>query len=204
MNTLPENIDHLPNRSGSEQQLEAVLKATRGKHLFLPDSRIDFGRIRSAFAVALHMHQPLIPAGGGDLGTAEIISNLKHMMDNPGIGDNHNAGVFHWCYKRMGEFIPQLIDEGKEPRVMLEYSGTLLHGLRHMGLNDVFDNLKRITCEPRYRRAVDWLGCAWGHPVAPSTPVQDYGLHVRAWQQHFAAIFGAEALTRVKGFSPAE
>ena len=34
---------------------------------------------------------------------------------------------------------------------MLEYSGTLLHGLRQMGLNDVFDNLKRITCDHRYR-----------------------------------------------------
>ena len=75
-------------------------------------------------------------------------------MDNPGIGDNHNASVFHWCYKRMGEFIPQLVEEGKQPRVMLDYSGTLLHGLRQMGLNDVIDNLKRITCDPRYRSAV--------------------------------------------------
>jgi hypothetical protein len=40
--------------------------------------------------------------------------------------------------------------------------------------------------------------------VAPSTPVQDYRLHVKAWQQHFTAIFGLEALGRVRGFSPAE
>ena len=46
------------------------------------------------------------------------------MTDNPGIGDNHNAPVFHWCYKRIGEFVPQLVDEGKQPRIMLEYSGT--------------------------------------------------------------------------------
>jgi len=44
----------------------------------------------------------------------------------------------------------------------------------------------------------------WGHAVAPSTPVQDYRLHVRAFQQHFAAIFGLEALERVRGFSPSE
>jgi hypothetical protein len=44
----------------------------------------------------------------------------------------------------------------------------------------------------------------WGHAVAPSTPVQDFRLHVRAWQHHFAAIFGLEALSRVRGFSPAE
>ena len=125
MNDLPEYIDRLPNICGSERQLDTAIQSHRGKPIYLPESRIDFGRIRSAFAIALHMHQPLIPAGGNDLATAEIISNLKYMMDNPGIGDNHNAPVFHWCYKRMGEFIPQLVDEGKQPRVMLEYSGTL-------------------------------------------------------------------------------
>ncbi len=204
MNELPEYIGQWPNLCGSESLLEAKLRE-RGTHpVFLPESRVDFGGIQSACAIALHMHQPLIPAGGPDLRTAGIISNLKHMMDNPGIGDNHNAAVFHWCYKRMGDFIPQLMDEGKQPRVMLEYSGVLLHGLRQMGLHDVFDNLKRITCDPRYRSAVEWLGCPWGHAVAPSTPVQDFRLHVRAWQHHFAAIFGLEALARVRGFSPAE
>jgi hypothetical protein len=204
MNTLPEHIEGLPNLCGSEALIEKTLAESARRPVFLPESGVSFGGSQSACAIALHMHQPLIPAGGGDLHTADIISNLKHMMDNPGIGDNHNASVFHWCYKRMGEFIPQLIDEGKQPRVMLEYSGTLLHGLRHMGLHDVFDNLKRITCEPRYRRAVEWLGMPWGHAVAPSTPVQDFRLHVRAFQHHFAAIFGLEALGRVRGFSPSE
>jgi hypothetical protein len=204
MTTIPESVNGLPNISGSEEEIKKTIEAARSKPAFLNESGIDFGGIKSTFACALHMHQPLIPAGGADLRTAEIISNLKHMMDNQGVGDNHNATVFHWCYKRMGEFIPQLIDEGKQPRIMLDYSGTLFYGLRQMGLNDVFDNLKRITCEPRYRRAVEWLGCTWGHAVAPSTPVQDYRLHVTAWQQHFAGAFGLEALSRVRGFSPSE
>ncbi len=204
MSSLPEYVDGLPNICGSEAIVEDAVRRNRDRDVFLGESRVDFSRIKSAAAIALHMHQPLIPAGGPDLRTAAIISNLKYMMDNPNIGDNHNAPVFHWCYKRMGEFIPQLLDQGKEPRVMLDYSGTLLHGLRQMGLNDVFDNLRRITCESEYRRAVEWLGSAWGHPVAPSTPIQDYRLHVKAWQHHFAAIFGLEALGRVRGFSPAE
>src|SRR5258706_14271355 len=141
MSELPEYINSLPNICGAEDQVANAIRAGSARQAFLPESQIDFGNINSAFAIALHMHQPLIPAGGNDLQTAEIISNLKHMMDNPGIGDNHNASVFHWCYKRMGEFIPQLVDEGKQPRVMLEYSGTLFHGLRHIGLHDVFDNL---------------------------------------------------------------
>jgi hypothetical protein len=201
---IPEYVDGLPTIAGHEAELDKAIRAAAKKEVFRPESRIDFGRIKSACAIALHMHQPLIPAGGYDLRTAAIISNLKYMMDNQGIGDNHNAPVFVWCYKRMGEFIPQLIDEGKEPRVMLEYSGTLLHGMRQMGLHDVFDALKRATCDPAYRRGVEWLGCPWGHAVAPSTPVQDYRLHVKAWQHHFAGIFGVEALQRVRGFSPSE
>ncbi len=204
MAELPEYVQGLPNISGSESLVAQTLRDSAGKPVFLPESRIDFGSIRSAYAVALHMHQPLIPAGGSDLQTAEIISNLQYMMEHPDIGDNHNASVFHWCYKRMGEFVPQLIHEGKEPRVMLEYSGTLFHGLRKMGLDDVLDSLRSFTCQPDYRRAVEWLGAPWGHAVAPSTPVQDYRLHVQAWQHHFAAIFGTEALGRVRGFSPSE
>jgi hypothetical protein len=199
---LPETVDGLPNICGSENRIAEAM-SRRGPY-YLPESGIDFGRIRSAFSIALHMHQPLIPAGGPDLQTAPIISNLKYMMDNPQIGDNHNAQVFHWCYKRMGEFIPELVAQAKKPRVMLDYSGCLLYGLRAMGLNDVFDNLKRITLDFTYRRSVEWLGTAWGHAVAPSTPVQDFRLHVTAWQHYFASIFGLEALSRVRGFSPPE
>lgn len=204
MQTLPEYIDGLPNISGSEGLVEQSLRESSRRRVFPAENGVNFSQIRSAAAIALHMHQPLIPAGGMDLRTAAIISNLKYMMDNPQIGDNHNAPVFLWCYKRMGEYIPQLFGEGKQPRVMLDYSGTLLHGLRQMGNNDVFDNLRRITCGPAYWPGVEWLGSAWGHPVAPSTPIQDYRLHVKAWQQHFAAIFGLEALERVRGFSPSE
>jgi hypothetical protein len=199
---LAEYVDELPNICGSEKTISEAI-ARHGPY-YLPESGIDFSRIRSAFAIALHMHQPLIPAGGTDLRTAAVISNLKYMMDNQHIGDNHNAPVFHWCYKRMGEFIPQLVGEGKKPRVMLDYSGVLLHGLRAMGLHDVFDSLKRITLDPAYRNCVEWLGASWGHAVAPSTPVQDFRLHVSAWRHHFAAIFGLDALSRVRGFSPPE
>lgn len=200
-----EYLNGLPNISGSEKNLlDNVFKSQNQPVFLLPENGIDFSRIRSACAIALHMHQPLIPAGGSDLRTAEIISNLKYMMDNQYIGDNHNAPVFHWCYKRIGEFIPQLVNDGKQPRIMLEYSGTLLYGLRQMGLHDVIDNLKTITCDHNYRRTVEWLGCPWGHAVAPSTPVQDFRLHVLAWQHHFAALFGIDALNRVRGFSPSE
>ncbi len=204
MSDLPETIDGLPNICGSEPLIEKTIDRYARETLYLGRSNIDFDQIDSAFAIALHMHQPLIPAGGDDLQTAEVISNLQDMMAHPDIGDNHNAPVFHWCYKRMGEFIPQLIGEGKNPRAMLDYSGTLFHGLRKMGLDDVFDALIPLATRPELQPAAEWLGTAWGHAVAPSTPPQDFRLHVKAWQHHFAAIFGLEALGRVRGFSPPE
>ncbi|MGD0106463.1 MAG: glycosyl hydrolase family 57 [Rhodopila sp.] len=200
---LPEIVDGLPNICGAEDRIAEAIAAAAGRSVFLRDSSIDFARIRSAFAIALHMHQPLIPVGA-DLRTAEIASNLKQMLQSGSDEQRGNAGVFRWCYKRMGEFVPRLIEQGKEPRIMLDYSGTLLWGLCQMGFGDVVDTLRTITCDPRYRGKVEWLGSGWGHPVAPSTPVQDYRLHLRAWQHHFAALFGIEALQRVRGFSPAE
>jgi hypothetical protein len=202
METLDEYVDGLPNLCGQEQLISEAIAAGRQRPVY--SGRVDIEHAASTVAVALHMHQPLIPAAGDDLRSAGIISNLAWMMDHQDIGDNHNAPVFAWCYKRMGEFIPQLLGEGREPRVMLEYSGTLLHGMRQMGLNDVLDALGHLANDGQARDTTEWLGSTWGHAVAPSTPVQDFRLHVRAWQHHFAAIFGLEALGRIRGFSPAE
>jgi hypothetical protein len=162
MGDLAEHVDGLPNLCGSEPRIQAAVAAERARPVFAGRSSVDIAGIDSAFAVALHMHQPLIPAGGPDLRTAAIVSNLQWMLEHPDVGDNHNAPVFHRCYKRMGELIPRLLAEGRQPRVMLEYSGTLLHGLRRAGLDDVFDALRPLTCDPDLREAVEWLGCPWG------------------------------------------
>jgi len=200
--TLPEYVDGLPNLSGQEACIAEAIAAARRQPVFAHP--LDLAGVSSTFAIALHMHQPLIPAAGDDLRTAGIISNLAWMMAHQDVGDNHNAPTFIWCYRRMGEFVPRLLAEGYEPRVMLDYSGTLLYGMRQMGLDDVFEPLNHVTHDAEARRRVEWLGATWGHAVAPSTPVQDYRLHLRAWQHQFAAIFGLEALARIRGFSPAE
>ncbi|MGB2608796.1 MAG: hypothetical protein WBC80_07455, partial [Isosphaeraceae bacterium] len=93
---IPEMIDGLPNFCGAEAQVEQVTRARHPVYLHETDLRLD--RLNAAFAVALHMHQPLIPAGGSDLRTAEVISNLDNMVRNPGISDSHNAPVFAECY----------------------------------------------------------------------------------------------------------
>lgn len=195
---LDELIDGLPNISGWEDAVQTVTGRTNP--VFLPKTTIQLEQVRSAFAIALHMHQPTVPAGW----EGALINNLQYMFEHPHEGDNHNAAVFAWCYSRMADFIPELVEQGYNPRVMLDYSGNLLWGLRQMGRGDVLDNLKRITCDPTYQPYVEWLGTMWGHAVVPSTPIPDIKLHIQAWQHHFAAIFGWEALARVKGFSPPE
>ena len=188
----------LPPLSGWEAEVESVTRSQEA--IFLPRTNLSLETITAGFAIALHMHQPTIPAGP----QGQLINHLQYMFEHPYEGDNHNAGPFAYCYARMGDFIPELVEKGCNPRVMLDYSGTLLWGLQQMGRQDILDKLRRITCNPTYQPYVEWLGTMWGHAVVPSTPVPDLKLHIRAWQQHFAALFGLEALVRVRGFSPPE
>jgi hypothetical protein len=191
--------DDVPPVSGREREVERLLLERPPAPL--PERH---EQLQSACAVALHMHQPLLPGGDEELTRARLIGNLEYMREHPGEPDAHNHVAFHGCYRRPGEILPELLEAGHQPRLMLEYSGTLFEGLRRMGVSDVFEQLRRITAPGPYSHSVEWLGAAWGHAVAPSTPVQDYRRHVLAWQQHFAELFGREALVRVRGFSPAE
>ncbi len=188
----------LPPIAGSEAEILALVR--QPGPVALPHTNLDLAPIRSGFACALHMHQPTIPAGAH----GELISHLQYMFEHPGEGDNHNAEAFAQCYRRLVDLLPQLIGEGCNPRIMLDYSGNLLWGLEQMGRRDVLDALKRLACDPALQPNVEWLGTFWSHAVAPSTPIPDLKLQILAWQHQFAALFGRDALARVKGFSPPE
>ncbi len=198
---IPEIIDGLPDIAGWEDQVESVTR--RAQPVYLHRTPFQLGRLQAGFALGLHMHQPMI-IRGDDLQSGDLIGNLQLMMENQHIHGNHDAPAFAWCYGRTADFIRELAAAGRQPRVMLDYSGCLLFGLRQMGRGDILDNLKTIATDDRYWPYVEWLGTFWGHAVAPSTPVPDLKLHMRAWQHHFAAIFGWDALERVRGFSPPE
>ena len=185
----------LPPISGREAELQALMRSTDPVWLKLSDRRLD--TLRSGFACALHMHQPTIPAGS----EGALISHLQFMLEHPEQGDNHNAEPFAHCYRRMADLIPQLIDAGCSPRIMLDYSGTLLWGFEQMGRDDITTALRFLACDPRMQGHVEWLGSFWGHAVAPSTPIPDLILHIQAWQHQFAALAGDAALQRVRGFS---
>ncbi len=186
-----------PPISGREADVAALMLKPRQAWA---NSPIKLEQLRSGFTCALHMHQPTVPAGAD----GSLISHLQYMLDHPNEGDNHNAEPFAHCYRRLAELLPELIDEGCAPRIMLDYSGNLLWGVEQMGRRDICDALQHLACDPLMQRHVEWLGTFWSHAVAPSTPIPDLRLHISAWQQQFLSSFGSAALERVKGFSPPE
>ncbi|MEI6829289.1 MAG: glycosyl hydrolase family 57 [Synechococcaceae cyanobacterium ELA445] len=190
--------DTLPPIAGREAELLALVQ--QPQPVVLGQTQLDLAPIGSVFACALHMHQPTIPAGA----QGELIGHLQYMFEHPGEGDNHNAEAFAQCYKRMADLLPQLIADGCDPRIMLDYSGNLLWGIEQMGRQDILEALRRLACDATLQPHVEWLGTFWSHAVAPSTPIPDLKLQILAWQHHFAALFGVGALQRVKGFSPPE
>ncbi|MDR4498368.1 MAG: hypothetical protein MRK02_10680 [Candidatus Scalindua sp.] len=196
-------IKDFPPICGNEDKVKRVTSAKR-ENLYVSISDLNIDKVQSSFGIALHMHQPTIPGSSNDISSADLISNLQFMMEHRDIGDNHNAPVFLRCYSRMSDFIRELCDQDKTPRVMLDYSGNLLWGLKQMGKEEVLENLKLVTTDKAYYRNTEWLGTMWSHAVVSSTPIPDIKLHIRAWQEHFASIFGLEALGRVKGFSAPE
>ena len=188
----------LPPIAGREAAIRELVQQQRPRVPWRTNWKPE--QLRSGFACALHMHQPTIPAGVD----GELISHLQYMLEHPGEGDNHNAEPFVHCYRRLADLIPQLIAEGCDPRIMLDYSGNLFWGFEQMGRRDIVDALRFLATDPSVQSHVEWLGSFWSHAVAPSTPIPDLKLQLLAWQHHFAALFGDAALQRVKGFSPPE
>ena len=191
-------LEDCPPISGRESELLDLVNQM--PDVWKGSSNIDINQLNAGFACALHMHQPTIPAGN----QGELISHLQYMFNNPGDGDNHNAEPFAQCYKRLADIIPSLILEGCNPRIMLDYSGNLLWGVKQMGRTDICEALNFLACDTQMQQHVEWLGTFWSHAVAPSTPIPDLKLQISAWQHQFADLFGTTALQRVKGFSPPE
>ncbi len=189
------NSNDLPSICGYEASVNELVNRKRSITQLKLSSNLE--NINSGFACALHMHQPTIPAGKN----GELISHLQYMFENISEGDNHNAEPFAHCYKRLAEIIPSLIDEGYDPKIMIDYSGNLLWGIEQMGREDILESLRFLTCDKAIHPHVEWLGTFWSHAVASSTPPSDFKLQIIAWQHHFSSLFGEDALRRVKGFS---
>jgi hypothetical protein len=94
----------LPSICGSEELVDEATRAARDHPAFVSAGAVggrSFGYMRSAFGVALHMRQLLIPAGGNDLRTASLVSNPQHMLNKP----RHARGV--WVCRRTFAYVEQ-------------------------------------------------------------------------------------------------
>ena len=203
MGELPEYLDDLPSLCGSEQTVEAAIAAGRDRPVFDGRSSVSImPASTSAFAVALHMHQPLIPAG-------DRPAHRRHRRQ-PAV----DAGASRRGRQPQRPGVPLVLqaDGGADPNCSARAASRgscwstpapCCTGYAAPGWTTSSTPCGR---SPAIRRC----GRLWvarlpvGARRGSSTPVQDYRLHVRAWQHHFAAIFGLEALGRVRGFSPAE
>ncbi|NMO85448.1 glycosyl hydrolase family 57, partial [Cyanobacteria bacterium 150SLHB] len=85
----------LPAIAGYEAEILALVQ--QANPAVLTHSNLKLEQFQSAFACALHMHQPTIPAGAN----GELISHLQYMLEHSEEGDNHNAEPFAHCYKRL-------------------------------------------------------------------------------------------------------
>ncbi len=201
---IPETIDGLPNLCGERGTTRcsdvrvAILSTCKETNL-----RLD--RLQSVFAIALHMQQPLIPAGGGDIRTADIDQQSRP----------HDAQSRHrrqpqrhrLCrlLRPHGRHHPRAGERGQEPAASCSTTpASCCSACARWAAATCSTGCGRSRLDPHYRRYAEWLGTMWGHAVASSTPLPDLKLHMRAWQHNFAAIFGWDALARVKGFSPPE
>ena len=67
--------------------------------------------------------------------------------------------------------MPQLIAEGCNPRMMLDYSGNLLWGVGQMGRSDISSALNFLATDALMQRHIEWLGTfgamPWRHNADP-------------------------------------
>ena len=81
--------------------------------------------------------------------------------------------------------------------------GMFLLGLSPDGGNNVIEN-HRNHHRTRLPAVCGMAGITWGHRRGARNADARLPISYRAWQHHFSVIFGLEALSRVRGLSPAE
>ena len=201
----------IPNISGNRHMVHTNMECPAIQPI------ASFDQIKAAVITALHNHQPMYPINityedvekepleEGNLRGGPIRSNLAWMRAHPGVGQCYMLPRIDKAYHRFpGEIIPRLVGEGLEPRIALEFTGSLLDGLYKSGNLEALFALRQSLTDPRYRDRVELLGAPWGHAHAPSTRPEDYVLHLTAWCNHVSALFGLDVLARVRVFSLSE
>ena len=165
----------------------------------------------SIFVPWLHFHQPPIWNNG------QLQGNLEKMLGGEENSEERwNAQWFAQAYKNPARYAKQLTQEGHQPRMMVDYSGVLLEEMAKLSTNGIFSHLhvdsealgdvislwREVLTE--YSDTIEFTGSAYSHCYFPATPERDHEAQIMEWRRVFADLFGAEALSRVRGFWPPE
>jgi hypothetical protein len=178
-------------------------------------------RASAIYVPWLHMHQPLIwfvypnrifnPKKWGE---ESLIGNLEKMLYE----GNYDAKKMAMAYANPAKFVTRLKEEGADPKIMLDFSGTLLESLDRLSQSEDFNNMDvRVDMlgrdEPlgniieqykkalsKYPDSIEFSGTGYYHPYFPAIPKVDWPSQITRWREKFKSLFGEAALSRVKGF----
>ena len=151
------------------------------------------------------MHQPTVFTGDN-----EIVGNLEKMLSSDDSRDQWDGRLMARAYKNPAFWVRNLEEEGKHPRVAVDYSGLLLENLKKTSglhcLEDVDGDViggiiglwRQVLHE--FPDSVEFSGTAYAHCYFPVTPEEDWESQVDFWRKLFCSLFGPGSTERVKGF----
>ncbi len=184
-----------------------------------PEKKIS--RAKAIYVPWLHMHQPLIwfiyPKKILNKKTwhdESLVGNLEKMLYE----GNYDARKMAMAYANPAKFIKKLTEQGHDPKIMLDFSGTLLESLERLCSSDGFNNMRvhvdmtgseetlgNIIGQYRevlikYPDSIEFTGTGYYHPYFPAIPKADWAAQIDRWRVKFKNLFGDKALSGVKGF----
>ncbi len=172
---------------------------------------------RAVVCINLHHHQPFLFIDNG-----KRVSNIRKMWQYAGNDDQQrwNAACYVGSYRELGKSVNLLVNEGYEPRIMADFTGSLLKGLKEAeddGLlgemsiekggsraGNVISELRRATGLPSPHLEMTATGIH--HPLfhPDATPKEDWSLHIEAYISLHEDLFGKSSARGLYGFWPPE
>jgi len=152
----------------------------------------------------LHMHQPLVWLKN------RLISNLEMMLLSSDSQSVWNGKLIARAYKNPARYVNDLCKNGLKPRVMLDFSGILLEGLKDLSrtlkkteingekIGDIIRLYKKVL--QKYPSSIEFAGTAYSHCYFPVTPEEDWEWQIEEWKNVFKKLFGSKALNNIKSF----
>jgi len=152
----------------------------------------------------LHMHQPLVWYRN------RLISNLEMMLLSNDTQASWNGKLIARAYKNPAKYVNDLCKDGLKPKMMLDFSGILLEGLKDLTrtfkktkingekIGDIIKLYNEVL--QKYPSNIEFTGTAYSHCYFPVTPEEDWRWQIEEWINVFKKLFGNKASNNVKGF----